>query len=824
MSRRPSPATGRHGTDLARREARSEGGPRKFGTRVLMLCAEAERALAAAVAAHGRWVTGKEIDEEWDRVQTVTVETGEENPPTVRRPRWTRALIPALESGRVATTKVGTIIFFVPDAGRRLPLPMQTTDTGRVLCALARAVDRWNGAVRVSAVEDEIAKDASLALQLPRPVCAVLSSLLYERQVKHIRVGHGTSDRNNRVYFTTLTGPRRIARGAEWGDDQRIGAIRAAWRLAGGRPLTTRAILNFAARSRRYHRSDSTSSRWARLFLRLAEEGFLLRIPIADDGSLSHQRWAIASEWNALTDAERAARLHDPVRVDLTVPALAAPALPEPISVSIPRPPELAADGVPSVPAQAPARHAGSRPATGIDVTHVSLARDMRALVRHAIEYRARGATDPDHARVLRTRPLTVVEVEVALESHGHLARTGRSLSAQLNDAAQQPRTHAVNAVRSVQRIGIVRNVTFYAPEATPEAVAYVRYAAARAAMNESRLREVSSELISATSLSASNVIAIHEGILSARHALLRAEIADRVQALRSSAAMTELLPEERAADDALEAALAGFLSDVHVVHDTTRVRPSETAASADACTPPVRWRHARRGLVDSAEAGRQLAGLMPAPKGGGYSMLSNLRSIRVIRDGEDTEPDARGPTPGEPSDAGEVVGAEKRERRAAGRRIERKFDRVSFGAYAAARFGGATAAAYAAQATHVLGELRDSTVVAAALRLDQPPGTNAGTAAGLGMLDDDTARRALARFVMDALDTERPVHSDAVIAACYGLGPRPAGGLASALGGDERTALERASGASNAVVKQTALRALRAWDERWSRDKLLQR
>jgi len=98
--------------------------------------------------------------------------------------------------------------------------------------------------------------------------------------------------------------------------------------------------------------------------------------------------------------------------------------------------------------------------------------------------------------------------------------------------------------------------------------------------------------------------------------------------------------------------------------------------------------------------------------------------------------------------------------------------------------------------------------------------------AAALGVFDDPASRAALAMYLeKTASGTEVGVSGAGVLNAVVGLTPLPFGRVCNKRSARERALLQQIEAARGDRwrVRRTAGRVLRAWDENWSTQRLLE-
>ncbi|MBB4637514.1 hypothetical protein [Longimicrobium terrae] len=427
-------------------------------------------------------------------------------------------------------------------------------------------------------------------------------------------------------------------------------------------------------------------------------------------------------------------------------------------------------------------------PEAPLDVAFVSIAQDMRALVLHAKAHVLASESDPDRRRILRSRPVTVRDVRRVAKNLPRLVpRTGISLGVYLQDAGRTKNGHRRPPVIC---LGVVRNCAFYDTRATPAGNAYVAYRLALRDATPAPLRKSCSTLSDAVALHTSGVIPLSEEILDWRAEALARKIGDCRARLASACAATALLDEESAQTAALDASLVALEEKVR------RLR------SLSSCTP---LRATVEGPLDVVEAWRSLEGLYSMPDGLHERMLSARFTVPVIR--------------------GPIV---RPARRRGGRPVEIRMDRIEFIRYAHARFGNGRSGHFVAQGCHALGDLRTPEPFIAALCDARRTSAHTLAAGALGLLDDPESRDALAEYIVRACEGGERCAPGTSLPACeaavYGLAPLPFGTLARELRENERQALRLAADATMEVqVQALGRRVLRAWDEAWNRDLLLQ-
>lgn len=765
--------------------------------------ARAEAAMNAAVAAEQTWVHGRVIGAYWKSVHGTP-------PPAGVSARWSRVFEQAVIAGRVIVRRAGRHLYYVPSSQQRLPVPAQGSDLERVETALARAVARYSGAVPASAIEDEIANDSTLALTTASSVATRLSTLEQCGRARGVRPRRLQHDGPRRVYYTTITGPARVARAREFKIDAQVRAVRALWKASGGRPFSTRVLAQFVKQRPHLGADDVSSRQWAGAVKQLERAGLLLRVNDVDREDPFFCRWVLRAEWELLPSEEQDRRARDPYGRD-DGPALArrSNASAPPRSGSRKTAPDAGVTIQSAGPNEAH-HQAIASDAPRVDASFISRNRNARVLVELAQGRIANAAENAEDRQVLRNRPVSADDVRPVLETHGHLLPARTPLTRALSDAS---RVRAEMKRAAVTHVGCVLNVTYYALEESAVARNYVEYRKALGAIDLRRLRQATNAVQAATEFSASGLLPIAAEVLAARLALLRSEIDDLGQRLGAAARTVPRLAHEVASDRDIAAELEQCRSCADAL---SRRLPPDVLRNV----PYPEWRLPQEALISIADAYAQVEEMSDHRVRRPHAFGSKLHSVRLVRDDGDIARDDAVDAVDRAAPPADIERLESHGPGTRGRRAKNYLDRVALSAYACLRWGGPMSAAWAAQAVHALGELRCAEPLARVLRRPTAMVARASTAAALGLLDTASGRAALADYITGA-DAQR-AEPGAIVMACFGLAPRAIGRTVAELSERERDALETALRFGDPLARSTAARALQAWNERWDRRALL--
>lgn len=475
-------------------------------------------------------------------------------------------------------------------------------------------------------------------------------------------------------------------------------------------------------------------------------------------GGSRYLRWAPAAAWNGLSPADQQARIRDLFGREID------PDAPVPVG------------------------HLGlTASATVHDVGFESIADNLRTLVLAAKAIRSVVECDPDRRRILRMRPVTVEDVKRAAATRPALVPKTASLAVALSSAVQQK-----GGRPPLASFGIVRGLRFIDVRSTPTGQAYVAYLAAlNAAEPKAALRRLR-RLRRAADDSLLRVVPLSSSVLNARAHLLATDFLKKARLLATTARRAELLAEERC--DALEL--------------IRRLRAWACEVRALTCGPPeaptVINLVGVAGLTTDAVV-QQIGGLLTVNHGH-YEVKNRLGTAGIV-----------------PPDQATLRLQKQRKRRPYNNLV----DRVGFACYCAARWGGPSLASLAQQAWHAMGELRDPGPFIETLMDNAATATHTSAAAVLGFYDDSASRGALVEYLRRLVAEPGLVGRGTTVVAAetatVGLAPLPFGACATELNLSERQILGAvARDGVDDRIRRVAARALRAWDESWSRDQLL--
>lgn len=781
--------------------------------------AEVASAVRAAALHENGWTTGRQVRAAWRAVTT-------RDPALEDEQRWTRAVNVACSTGVVMRDTTGRQPLYVTPDLQHLRIPRFPSELARVEEAIRRAVLDFGGAVPIEVVRATRTREPDIGpVTGDSPLYAHIEALVRCRRVVvvhgalHRAVGAGGS---RREYFTMPGEPARVAPRAERKIDRRVRAILLYWERF-GLPFSTRTVARFAARRNEFAILDDRAYSWTVAMQWLERTGFLTRVAGARDPWFV--LWAPAEAWVRLGEEERKVR-EDRLCV-VTTPSgdvtSDGRALADATAESSPR----------SGSAYEPS-HDGEEEAKGTCfVISASRNRAMRRLVAVAQERHAAAAGDLDAQKILRRRPLTTSALAHALAEDPSLLARGHLENTTLHRALFE----ASRLRRDTKRVAIVfagrieHAATFTAGPEGP-ARTFVRWAAARASLQRVLSSRALDRLRDAIATDAPHAIALARCVVRARALQIAERCVAAAEHLRVTATAAERLPDEREDDEAV-------LSEAYEVARAARmIAESYDAGRADAAGQGASALAVRKGsnggratsggaewLIDVADAHRQMQELtqyrMATPRQV-WTRIDHLVGVervhvstaRARRGGADALTDRVStnlPT--------HAVTTGRR-----GRPVTTFFDRPSFAAYVAMRWGGPDTAGLATLGVRALGELRDPEVVVNALGPAESKASHDTTVAALALLDCPTSRTALARYLHTSIDEPTATRPSAVIGAAFGLMKRPVGGAATELAASERCALVRLSSEhASEVVRAAACRVLTSWDEQWTRDQLLQ-
>lgn len=408
-----------------------------------------------------------------------------------------------------------------------------------------------------------------------------------------------------------------------------------------------------------------------------------------------------------------------------------------------------------------------------------------------AIANCARVAQGDDERQRLLKRPVDSRQVADSVTAMPQLSVGSRSLSTALREAV---RIRPGMQQSSVVRIGSVGRTSFYHTEDSEEARAYVAYRSAEKEMTRSRLRVRIEEFDTARILSSGGASVVPRQAIDARAEALASEVAGYTGDLKRALAIAGLLPGERLGAEQLLFELKDLERRIGV--DV----PSGSSENRNAGDVSLT-------LLDSRKAWDQIAGF--ADFDSNPRLLTNKLSREVgrVRPGEEGALPYSDPV---------------------GRPVSTYLDRVSFAAEVMIRWGGPRISTLAATGIHALGDLRDPVPFIDALESDEERRSHMAAVAALGLLDDPASRECLAAYVTRQtrswVEGSTRFNGPPLALALYGLAPKPGGGLATCLSNLERAALDEAvAGLTGEWTAQVAERVLRAWDEAWAAERLLQ-
>lgn len=417
-----------------------------------------------------------------------------------------------------------------------------------------------------------------------------------------------------------------------------------------------------------------------------------------------------------------------------------------------------------------------------------SQAHDLRQLVRLAQRMEAEQFTDSTAQVIVAARPVCVESVHRAAEARRDLAPEDTDLACALREAA---RVRKGVRVPTLWRAGRLPGTVYFAPDESEAAASYVEFLSNRRRANPEALFRGLRELRECMQLDIARLLPLPNAVAASRAFEIWSEAEKSAAQLRQAADRAELLDDEKAAVQNQLSELDAVASQAHEAAERYDYEQEH-----DFDLP-----YEQHG-IDTVRAWLEIEGLAP------YEMETPRLLIGRFKHAVKTIPASPGKLD------------------AAGRRpVERQLDRIGFACYAGLRWGGPTLVAFSAKAQNAIGDLRDPSPFIAAL-----DGNNladhAPAAAALGIFDDADSRAALCDFLLRVVGQhgdERPASLGAAALGAYALAPLPFGGIAQTLTPVARDVLNSCRQASwLGGAPAVAARVLRAWDEGWTRERLL--
>jgi hypothetical protein len=771
---------------------------RRFGPVALARSHAALVVLRTVCVASGRWASGSDLHDAWRGVHGCAV------PPDVTG-RWTRAFEPGIASGEVQAQQMGRMKAYAPTASAETLLPAADSALVHVERALLAAYTRCGGAVPVEEVERELASMRPEVEASSTPTWSRLGRLAQERRI-HIVTPVASRTRSRR-YYAPLGVPARVAWAAELSLEKRVRAIHGIWRASEGRPFTTRAVATFAQSRPELYIADDPTYGWTNALQHLCTSGLLCRAH-RSDGSRA-VRWALASEWTALADAERATRVLDPFGRHQHPRATAGdePTATTPAGVDTSDSLRLPASDAYRVRA---------------DCAKISRNQDMVALVRHAIERRASRGDAADYD-ALRQQPVSLREIERLRASFPRLMPASISLITALHEATRV--RHGARKAALVH-MGTIRNTTLFAAERTRAGDAFVEWYRMVCDENHVRLARVVAELEEDAASRFSGSGHVPSRILSARARQIEFELLTvqtrlvrseglacltAAQLLRSQTVCRVV--RERIARVQVVLRGAGGGSGVLVIGDERILDANRDAASE----PPY-------SVIDIALAAQQIESAVTYSMGSPRELWSRIvHGVRLLV----CLPESA------LSNAPQLTAGAQRQRPKSGRQVANAFERVSFALWAARRFGSPLYGGLSEQARRCIGELRDTAAIVDALLDPRERGSHTELCAALGFIDDVDARDGLVVYLTRACEdavaargttagatanTGSRTNSAAISTAAFGLARLPFGGVATVLRPSEREILAAVRESYPTLLTRAyASLVIEGWDAKWT-------
>lgn len=736
--------------------------PRCFSQVLLDRCALAERALASAVATHGRLVNGPEICAHGlgSGVAVVT--------------RLPRTLEPAIQHGRVVSVRDPHGLFYGPANRPDLSMPQihERSDLFQVEQALRLAVESRDSAVPPEVVSDIMQVRPEFALRSSRmQLSRHLAILVREGRAK--RVPTRGAAKHAKAYYTTLDGPTRVADDTALTMDRRRRAIQVFWRSSGERPFTTAALRRFVSSREEYRIPNDPKYGWNSALQTLKLKG---EVTVVRERDCWVVRWALAGDWSAVDESEKVERLRDEYRV---VEALSREAGKESDVLST-----VACVLSPTAPVH--------------DVGFASRNRNMRTLVAVAKQIAVAAAANEDDARILDLRPVTLDLIRRASARCLHLLGGESDVHGAVKQAARIARGMKRSAV---WRAGTVGRVTYYDVEPTDAGTAFVEFKQSVWDATRERLCHKIETLRESADLSFARVHPLPELAIGERARALLEAVQAQCACITSAMSRAPLLANER---DHAQAVVRQLEQAGDTLKPLVGGMEGEGIAN-DAASPSLLPDEL---VIDADEAWRQIAPVAEFTVARTSQLVGRIRkAVMTVR----LHPDKSMRRAG---------GRQGRRREVYFDRVAF----AAWAAMRWAGPGLATIAATGLSALgslrtpgpfiSCLADSKQSAVhasVAAALSLFDDRVSRAA-------LTD-----YLVRSVEAEERGEQPLPMSALACAAYGLSQKPMGGLATSLAASERSALERlALRRQGDYAGECARRVLVAWADGWSREQLL--
>lgn len=720
-----------------------------FAPATRRLSSQGVKALRLAESVHRRPVRGREIADAWPEANGEQLEER-------RSWRMRRVLGPAIADGFVKVRNDGGKLFFAHRDSSEGGIPRFTSDQARMQEAVRSAAVRYDSAVPLELIREEVQANPELTPDGVAPISNHLSNLL--RDGGAVLVPGPLRSAGGRNYYSFSGGPEDVRPEVLVIADLRTLIVQELWEAAGWIPFTTRALRLFATDREPDRFADDPESAWTNHLQLLVRSGDV--VPV---GARSRRavRWAIAREWRTLLPDQQAALLAEP----LLDPAFDARAR----------------------------RSGGSLDPTF--VTSVSRNDQLRKLVLVTMRELASRESRSDQAEIISTRPVSAKQVRALVGAGGRESYAGVQTSEVVRGLREASRARAGTKNPAVFAVGVVGRDTYYDVAANPEGKAYVAFLLLSREFEAFRGGDPIGRLVHALTLSSGGVLPIGTYIEQARVVRMLASLErwrERIDAVQSEARLLRV--EQHRLHEWLE----------WIGRAEARVTPWRASTGPSSEVQP----EDEVERLDVAEAFHELREFVDLSLQSPRHLQGRLQSIRGA--GALVEP---------PSD--EVPKA------AAGRPVEKYFERISYVGYTVRRWGGPRFGALVGLAVHVAGDLRHPAPFAETLMWDSLE-THAGAAAVLGILDDPASREVLVAYLRRVMEGGVEGRSPDLLAsvetAVLGLAPLPVGGRAQRITEEERKVLgQLIEWTEDAVLQETARVALRAWDESWSAEALME-
>jgi len=367
-------------------------------------------------------------------------------------------------------------------------------------------------------------------------------------------------------------------------------------------------------------------------------------------------------------------------------------------------------------------------------------------------------------------------ELAEAARANPHLIPKGVDVQALIREAA---RMRNGCRRRPLTAIGTVGRETYYDTGSSGPAVAFVNWLRAMWDASQETVRRVTTLHWEALALNAAGRFPAARGLLEENAATYRVLIERHRSAIRAAAAATVLTSNECRETEAALSCLS---------HLEAMLRGGESLSGLPEEAQGLSGL-SREYLLDPRIAHEQVRAVRPGGRSGGtlaWELKIGTAPVKVES--------------------------------AVGRRTLKFLDRVAFAAAAMERWGSVFLQRYAALGRLTLGPIRDSARLGAMLEGNEEMSNAPGLVAGLGLIDDSTARSAVVTYatrLIENWDSDVPP-IQVQLAIVFALARKPAGGLAALLGSDEEAVLRACEGRSESPrVLQLAGAVRLSWQER---------